>query len=749
MMRTLAVLSCAVLALVAPAGGAEPAPDSRQETDNVAAFARLYGVVRYFYPSDGAVGLDWNAFAVHGVKSVRPARDASALRAALDSLVAPLGPGIEIAARLSTAPAARGGPDLVAWRYLGPGFATGGPYRGKRTRRAAAATIDGFVTVMQTVPADTLRGKAIRLSGRVRATASEPSGSGALWLRVDRPDRAMGFFDNMGDRPIREAEWREYTIEGTVADDAAAVAFGVMASGAVIAEFDAIGLVERATGGPWTAVPIADSGFEAAANDARPGWFRAGNSKGALISRPTEGAPEGRQVLRFSPPASGADDGDLFAVGSPAIDHADVELGPGLRARVPLALTEAEAQPEEPRKARLESLMASLRGLAATGDRPDLDVRLADVVVAWNVFRHFYPYWPETGVDWDTHLRPHLEAARADGTRAQHRDTLRALVADARDGHGFVGDKLSRAEPGSLPIRLAAIEGRLVIAASDAPEAPVGALVTAIDGVPASERLDREMRLLSGTAQWRQARAAQELGMGEKGSTVRLRLDTSDGARDVALRCAATTPPEEKRPASLVELEPGVWYVDLTRATQDQVKPSIGRLAEARGVVFDLRGYPTDAGAGILPHLLDSPENGSWMHVAKLVGPFGQSAGWESQGWNMSPAAPKLRGRIAFLTDGSAISYAESVMGHVSDLKLGHVVGGVTAGTNGNVATFDLPGGFIVGFTGMRVTGHDGRTPFHLVGVRPDLAVAPTLAGLRAGRDEVLERALEFVRAPR
>jgi C-terminal processing protease CtpA/Prc len=277
----------------------------------------------------------------------------------------------------------------------------------------------------------------------------------------------------------------------------------------------------------------------------------------------------------------------------------------------------------------------------------------------------------------------------------------------------------------------------------------VGAVVTAINGVPASERLDREMRLVSGTAQWRQAQAARELGAGTKDSTLRLRLDAGDGARDVSLRCAAAKPPGETRPAALTELEPGLWYVDLTRATKEQVEPQVARLAEARAVVFDVRGYPTDAGVAVLPHLLDSSENSRWMHVAKIVGPFGRTAGWESHGWNLSPATPRLRGRIAFLTDGRAISYAESVMGYVRDLQLARVVGGVTAGTNGNVATFSVPGGFIVGFTGMRVTGRDGHTPFHLVGVRPDVAVAPTLAGLRAGRDEVLERGLALVREPR
>jgi C-terminal processing protease CtpA/Prc len=48
----------------------------------------------------------------------------------------------------------------------------------------------------------------------------------------------------------------------------------------------------------------------------------------------------------------------------------------------------------------------------------------------------------------------------------------------------------------------------------------------------------------------------------------------------------------------------------------------------------------------------------------------------------------------------------------------------------------------------MRVTRHDG-SPFHLAGVRPTVPVEPTVAGIRAGRDEVLERALEIAAAGR
>jgi len=113
----------------------------------------------------------------------------------------------------------------------------------------------------------------------------------------------------------------------------------------------------------------------------------------------------------------------------------------------------------------------------------------------------------------------------------------------------------------------------------------------------------------------------------------------------------------------------------------------------------------------------------------------------------VKPASPRIAGKVVFLTDGSAISYAESVMGYVGDRQLGTIVGGPTAGTNGNVASFVTPGGFAVNFTGMRVTLHDGKSAHHLVGVTPDVPVAPTLEGLRAGRDEVLERGLALAGA--
>jgi C-terminal processing protease CtpA/Prc len=97
-----------------------------------------------------------------------------------------------------------------------------------------------------------------------------------------------------------------------------------------------------------------------------------------------------------------------------------------------------------------------------------------------------------------------------------------------------------------------------------------------------------------------------------------------------------------------------------------------------------------------------------------------------------------------FITDGRAISYAESVMGIVEAYRMGEIVGESTAGTNGNVNPLTLPGGYQLGWTGMRVLKHDD-TRHHGVGIAPTVPVQRTRAGVAAGRDELLERAIEVV----
>jgi hypothetical protein len=92
------------LALIAMFGATtwrSVAQSTQHELDNVQAFTRAYGVIRFFYPGDAAANADWNRLAVDGVARIRTARDSSALAARLRDIFEPLGPRIEPSAQIA------------------------------------------------------------------------------------------------------------------------------------------------------------------------------------------------------------------------------------------------------------------------------------------------------------------------------------------------------------------------------------------------------------------------------------------------------------------------------------------------------------------------------------------------------------------------------------------------------------------------------------------------------------------------
>ena len=94
---------------------------------------------------------------------------------------------------------------------------------------------------------------------------------------------------------------------------------------------------------------------------------------------------------------------------------------------------------------------------------------------------------------------------------------------------------------------------------------------------------------------------------------------------------------------------------------------------------------------------------------------------------------------MAYLTDGRAVSFAETYMGIIENYRLAEIVGSPTAGTNGNINPFSVPGGYTISWTGMKVLRQDG-TRHHGIGIQPDVPCSRTIAGVAAGRDEQLEQ---------
>ncbi|MBX3401966.1 MAG: hypothetical protein KF699_01010 [Phycisphaeraceae bacterium] len=420
------------------------------------------------------------------------------------------------------------------------------------------------------------------------------------------------------------------------------------------------------------------------------------------------------------------------------------EIAPGVWCRVPLALYR-DAAGTLPRA--VVSMQPHDDATIVRGSGNDRATRLIGVIIAWNVFQHFYPYFDVVRTDWEAVLPDALSEAAEDRDAADFHETLEKLVAKLEDGHGFVGFS-GAGRWGAVPLAWSFVGDRLIVTNAGG-EAGIarGDEVLAIDGRSVAELAKAAAaRVSAATPQHRRFRIASELARGEIGQRVTLRFRRPDGAEHEreAVCAPMNTRPVEPRPERICELRPGVWYVDLDRVTDDDIRASMDNLAAARGLVFDLRGYPGRLGTIVLAHLADRPLRSAFWCVPFVPRPDREQMAFANGGWPVPPVPPRWTRNAAFVIDGRAISYAETYMGIVEAFQLADIVGEATAGTNGNVNSFTLPGGYSIGFTGMKVRKHDG-SEHHGTGIVPNVPVARTIEGIAAGRDELLDAAADLV----
>jgi C-terminal processing protease CtpA/Prc len=310
------------------------------------------------------------------------------------------------------------------------------------------------------------------------------------------------------------------------------------------------------------------------------------------------------------------------------------------------------------------------------------------------------------------------------------------------DGHVRIIDPKATAVRGYLPISVRPVGNQWIVDATSIPERiRIGDVIREIDGQPIEAWWTDHAARVSGSSQFKRWRVRSDIMAGPKGSPVRLVL--SRGTSQIEERLSYDQPSAvvaDRLPA-MREIAPGIHYVDVTRLKRAALEQSIGELAHARGIVFDLRGVPTGESASIIPYWITGEDTAKWMSVPLFDRPFGK---WTRQwwtGWEEKRNAALSQPMKVLLTDGRLISHLESLTSYFPGQHAGLIVGERTGGVNGNAVITTLPSGMNFYFTGMRVTRHDGSL-LHMQGFKPDIEVVPTAEGLRAGRDEVLERAV-------
>ena len=439
----------------------------------------------------------------------------------------------------------------------------------------------------------------------------------------------------------------------------------------------------------------------------------------------------------------------------------DVHLLPGADAGVALQQARsvlsgklAATKPEYPKAS--SKLVHRPERDYADQDTLGPEYRLLGLFRYWCTLSAFQPYLRQLDRPWEEVLVefvPRLLAAR---DTAAYERALAELAASTQDSHSYtVSRTLMQAYGVAVPrVALSFVEDRPVVVQVLDPAiegVSVGDVLRSVDGVPVEQRIEAVGHFLAhSTPQALRDRLKDVLLGGEKDTLAHATFEGARGTRECSLlRCEDYVQATRSTPVYGI-LPSGHGYMDLERLEEEQVAAAFDAVAAAPGLIFDLRGYSNATLPSIGPRLGDGNGPLAAVFYRNEIGADGpgvrSSLRFEQHVPKRKEGVRAFDGPVVVLIDERAISRAEHACLYLKAAAAERItfIGTPTNGTNGDTTNSVLPGGIRFGFT-----GHDVRFPdesqLQRRGIQPDLVVAPTIAGVRAGRDEVLERAVRFL----
>ncbi len=395
---------------------------------------------------------------------------------------------------------------------------------------------------------------------------------------------------------------------------------------------------------------------------------------------------------------------------------------------------------------------------------PSTEYRILAAYKIWAVVHNFFAYKDLMDQDWDDLFASYLPKFIAAKDAREYHLTVAEMIAHLVDSQASIHSEELDTFFGKAPVglRVRLVEKKPVITEvldQNATHAGIhpGDIITEMDGESIADRFHREERYIaSSTSQWLGYRIMQRLLNGPENSTASLAIQTQRGQiQKISLKRSTSynSVLAEQRSGDVVKLLSGnLGYADLDRLPPEQADNMMGQFRSTKAIIFDLRGSSRGTVEAIAARLTDRED----VAAAIFTGPLSLSPDLPSPKTltssasyfavqKISPAAGwKYKSKTVMLIDERTVSQAEHAGLLLEAANKTEFIGTPSAGADGAVSNFLVPGGITIQFSGQDVR-HGNGGQLQRLGLQPALTVAPTVEGVRGGRDEVLEKAVEYL----
>lgn len=390
---------------------------------------------------------------------------------------------------------------------------------------------------------------------------------------------------------------------------------------------------------------------------------------------------------------------------------------------------------------------------------PDDGFRLLALFRYWNMINYFFPYKHLMDKDWNNTLGEYILAFINARNELEYEMATIQIIGDVQDTHANLwggADKIEAWKGAHYPpLHVRFIENQLVVTDYYKPEMSsivglkIGDVITKIDDVPISTIMEEKskyypasnlptmLRDLSGDILRSNAPDIEINYLSENGVEQKKTLKLYPKNEAAVYHWYKTS--NEK---SYKKLSNQIGYITLQTIQAEDIPNIMFDFKDTKGIIIDIRNYP----ANFVPFSLGSFFVSQSTPFVKFTSGNISNPGTFTYSENLEiPSQDNTyKGKLIVLVNELTQSQAEYTSMAFRAGPNTTIIGSTTAGADGNVSTILLPGGLRAMISGIGVYYPDG-TETQRVGIIPDIVCKPTIAGIRAGKDELMEKAIEVI----
>ena len=391
---------------------------------------------------------------------------------------------------------------------------------------------------------------------------------------------------------------------------------------------------------------------------------------------------------------------------------------------------------------------------------PDSGFRLLSLYRYWNMVQYFSPNRHLTDKDWNTVLKEYIPKFLAAKDELEYELIALQIIGELNDTHANLhrgGDKIANLRGGQYaPFRVEFIENKLAVTDYYNPELEdiawlkIGDIITHIDGRTVESIVDSLKPYYPASNEAAMLRNISADLLRSRFGTININYISSGLEKQKELTLYHRDKlnmynwyrvNEDERCYKF--LDNNIGYITLATIKREDITDIKESFKNAAGIIIDIRNYPST----FVPFLLGSYfVSGSTPFVKFTKGNINNPGEFAfTSAIEIQKAKESYLGKLVVLVNEKTQSQAEyTAMAFRAGMNT-TIIGSTTAGADGNVSTILLPGGLQTAISGIGVFYPDG-TDTQRVGIIPDITIRPTLEGIKNGRDEVLEKAIEIIK---